>query len=56
MFTNEQHIGLLLWAWVKKKKIQAQQLVKKVMFTIFWDMKVTISIALEKGATINSAS
>ena len=37
-----------------KKKLQAQQPVKKVMLTIFWNMKGSISINfLEKGGTVN---
>ena len=40
-----------------KKKFLAQQSVKKVMLTVFWDIKESITIdILEKGATINSAS
>ena len=41
-------LGKIFWA---------QESVKKVMQTIFWDMKRTITIDFfEKGATINSAS
>ena len=40
-----------------KKKFRAQQSVKKVMLTVFWDMKGPITIDfLEKGATVNNAS
>ena len=61
-------MGLPQWVWVKKtvdgvktlsqkEKNCAQSLVKKVMLTVFWDIKGLISIdVLEKGATVNSAS
>ena len=40
-----------------KKKFPAQQLIKKVMQTVFWDMKGTITIDfLEKDATANNTS
>ena len=40
-----------------KKKLWAQQSVKKVMLTVLWDMKRLITIDfLEKGATENSGS
>ena len=39
------------------KKFWAEQSVKKVMLTVFWDMKGPITIDfLEKDATVNSAS
>ena len=39
-----------------RKKFQAQWLVKKVMLTVFWNMKGPIHIdSLEKDATVNSA-
>ena len=70
MFTNGLNIGLPFRAWVKKwfmewkhtdfpvkKRLLAQQSVKKVMMTVFWDMKeLPIINFLEKGATVNSVS
>ena len=39
------------------KKFQAQHSVKKMMLTVFWDIKGPITIIfLKKGATINRAS
>lgn len=38
-----------------KKKFRAQRSVKKVMLTVFWDVKGPITISfLEKGTTVNS--
>ena len=40
-----------------KENFQAQQLVKKVLQTVFWNMKRSITINfLEKGATVHSTS
>ena len=40
-----------------KKKFREQYSVKKVMLTVFWDMKGLITIDfLEKVATVNNAS
>ena len=63
-------MGLQLRAWVKKtvhkvenidspvkKKFPAQRPVKKVILTVFWDMKGPITIDfLEKDATVNIVS
>ena len=39
------------------KKFWVQQSLKKVMLTVFWDMKGPITVDfLEKGATVNSIS
>ena len=40
-----------------KKIFQVQQSVKKVMLTVFWDIKGPMTIDfLEKGATVNNTS
>ena len=42
--------------WVKKM-FQVQWSLKKVMLTVFWDMKTSMTIDfLEKGKTLNSVS
>ena len=68
MFTNELNIVFFYdvpelkrqsieWKHIDspvKNKFWVQQSVKKVMLTVFWNMKGPIT--LEKGATVNSAS
>ena len=69
MFTNGLNVGFLLRAQIKQSvhwvethcftgNFLAQWSVKKLMLTVFWDIKgpfITIDF-LEKGATVNSAS
>ena len=68
MFINELNVGLPLQAWVERQfmewkhtgtlvKFWVQWSVKKVMLTVFWDMKRLIPIDfLEKGETVISVS
>ena len=69
LLTKRLNICLPLWAWVKKtihgvetyslimKKFQLPQSVKKVMLTVFWEMKGPATIDfLQKGITVNSTS
>ena len=69
IFTNRLNMGLPLQAWVKKqsieskltdspvkKKFWSQQSIKKVMLTVFLDIKVPITNDFfEKSATVNAA-
>ena len=60
MFTNGSKRQFMEWKHsdsMVKKKFQAQQSIKKIILTVFLDMKEPITIEFfEKGAVVNSAS
>ena len=59
MFTSGLYIDLPLWACIKKTLYGVEThwpSSKKIMITVFWDMKWPITIEfLKKEATVNSA-
>ena len=70
IFPNGLNMGFPQWAWIEKwvnwvkvidfpikKMFRAPRSLNKVMLSVFWDMKGTItSDFLEKCATVNSSS